>query len=184
MTLDEFNRIFSQMNENFGQKAYPPARVALIWNNVKRLEAGEFDAIVRNLVISESHPPAPGKIISACLEAMNRQRIKNKQADLDTLTRTGTQCRWCGNSGRVQAYPRDPRVPAGHPFAFRCLCQAGQIDGSAIPIWHTDMLKDWRVEEYPTKTTPALGHAKVDPMEIIDNLTRGFRSLGPRREEA
>ena len=186
MTRSEFNNIMTELTDNFGEKIYPPARISIIWAAVQGLDGGEFRGILRHLVMNERFAPAPGKIISACYESLNRQMVAEKRKKLEELQASGTQCRWCGNCGTVSAHPKDPRIKRGQPFAFRCDCAAGDISGTALPVWHHGMLKDWEALEYSTKSGDPVGPnvSRIDPIEIVASLTRGLKPLGPGRREA
>lgn len=131
MTPSEFKTGMDRIRNVFGDKAYPEERVDLIWQETRRLTAGEFATIVGELIAAQAAPPLIGKFREA-MAYMNSKNSGIRKQEREDWRNRQKPCRLCGKTGWVQA----ERVVDGSLYAFRCHCPCGEeLLSRSIPQW-------------------------------------------------
>jgi hypothetical protein len=123
----------------FGDKAYPPEKLRLIWEQLKHYSSSEWQAAVHNLILNHRYAPQMKEIE----EALEQSKARSSSTQSDSIIResiieekNGTACSYCESFGTLVARRKDT---PGTPYAFRCgFCSAADKLGLSrfIPQWN------------------------------------------------
>lgn len=136
MDLREFDSLFAEMKDYFGDKNFPPKVGGVIFRIVQDLSPGEFSQVIGTLIESSTRAPTPAAVKQAALPLIARARERAQRKKLDDLEKLGERCINCDFTGFIYALKR---TSPNHEFAFQCpFCPAAKLrrfQAHKIPIW-------------------------------------------------
>ena len=118
MNYAEFGKELNRLKEVYGDKSYPDARVKLIFNWAKRLNADAFELIVSKLIGDNSYAPLLDKFKTAYGEIRA------------TLPKMEQECVYCMGSGFILS-GKFPELGS----AYACCCAHGERVPSFVARW-------------------------------------------------
>lgn len=136
MLKPDFIATLSRLSASLGGKGYAPVQIDMAWDEIGKISANNFDAVVEKLVLTNLRVPPIGAVIQACkpfLRAIHEQELREKRKTLP-------HCRHCSGTGAFWA-----KSPSGYDTAFRCVkCPAAGMFGfsEAYAPWHDRLLAD------------------------------------------
>ena len=179
MRREEFAEQMGRLQEVYGERYYPDARVAGIWKIVADLSQWQFSQVVDHLIEDCATVPLAPKIREAArpfLDAINERKRK----ELDDQLQIQNACRYCNNSGTIIADRIDDQYQG--TYAFRCPnCQAAKLRvlSQKIPLWSEEFASSYRphfhgvtvVYGESRKVNPrALASSALKPMPKSESL--------------
>lgn len=140
MNFQEFGTQLDRLKEVYGDRAYPEARVKLIFNWSRRLHVDAFEAVVTKLIEECERTPLLGKF----KEYYGQIR--------STLPRSTVDCAYCAGSGLIV----DPKSPP--PFvAYACKCVIGESVSKTVARWKGEFVRcSPRAEDIVRKNTASI----------------------------
>lgn len=131
MTREEFQSQMSRLIKVYGDRAYPPERMQIIWRKIQFRHPKIFESSVDALIADNAHPPLLSKIMEM-LVMVGKQYPdldKGPETDLrDQLIEAQKRpggCDKCENWGVIRAFRKDK---FGHPEEYLlCDCRLGSI---------------------------------------------------------
>jgi hypothetical protein len=124
MMLDDFQKQIARLTSTYGDKAYPPERVQILWAQLRHCQVDDMRAAV-SAVIADS-PRAPmAKDLAEAVEQAARRRRDVEASGTGELPK----CRYCWDQGWVVTRRTGPSLGT----ALRCCCAAGRARLRTIP---------------------------------------------------
>lgn len=132
MNKEDFQTGMDKLRGLYGEKYYPPERIATFWDAVKDLSRSDWLAVVNELIGANTYAPMLDKVrvVSAPFQARANERRKEQ------LSTRQVYCRVCDGSGFARA--KHKVLTQEQPFHFRCpFCDSAQLRSLShkIPLW-------------------------------------------------
>ena len=152
MNRDEFLTGIESLTRVYGDKAYPPERIDIIWQRVKyRHQVVWFEAI-DNLIADNPHAPLLKKILDECSTVqhnhpeLSNDPYKSFREELAKAQHEGSQCLSCLNTGVITGYRKD--IEGNPAQEMLCTCHLGSIaqklpENRALPFWRIGFEKTY-----------------------------------------
>lgn len=125
MTRQEFEKCMALLIETYTDRAYPPPRVARIWNWARKVNGKTFAEAVDNAIADSMQAPLLSKLKDYCAEVRARHPDRDKIA-----------CDFCDGSGWILSGGLDTEKRIyTTPIAFVCKCENGNMVPDQYPRW-------------------------------------------------
>ncbi len=130
MKSDVFNTQMDRLKSVFGERAFTPERLKLIWQWTEFLADHQFSRIVSFFISSMKTPPLPADF----RDAARKEKSSEPKYERD-VTPTITTCGPCGDLGLLRLISKAD----GHTAFCRCNCFTGMRETWKLPMWTITM---------------------------------------------
>ncbi len=165
MTEHEFKGQMTRLVSVYGDKAYPPERMSLIWREMKNAALYEFEAIVSELIGTCSYAPLIDKFRTAKSELFAKNSC-DYERKLRAWVAAQPRCPYCDNYGYITATHR----VNGSIQVFGCKCDVSKRLYPKYLQWSNSVyLKDYEPEfKRVVPGTPA--NTTINPSSLLQGM--------------
>ncbi len=125
MTQYQFTTQMTRMITTYGDKAYPKARMDLLWSLVKDCDAFNFQKFIDESILVHKFAPMAEQF-REFVDKDKFLRLQTERAETLRRLNNGLGCQLCGDDGRILARQRT----TGYLFTFLCsACSMAATNG-------------------------------------------------------
>lgn len=205
MNLEEFYRGMNILTDVFGDKAYPRARVDVIWRTLQHSPINVWLDAINGLIGDCERPPGLTKIKDTLYASKKKMNLGDDdfwtpiRRQMEALQKVKNACNHCFGYGIISAHRLDDAQH--YQYSFGCVCTAGNLamqlpeNKDKMRQWSISMRGEWKPEhEGMISVNDISGEGMVSeasPSEIIrltnsglKDLSLGIGSKAPQRRAA